>query len=67
MKKVYTITVFALAFFFFILGRLINLKIFGTDFFDAPNGERYNQLNLDIYLPILFYYYRYTFPLRHIE
>lgn len=54
MKKIYTIVVFTLAFFFFILGRLINLKVFGTDFFNAPNGERYNQLNLDIYLPILF-------------
>jgi hypothetical protein len=54
MKKIYTIVVFILAFFFFILGRLINLKVFGTDFFNAPNGERYNQLNLDIYLPILF-------------
>ncbi len=30
------------------------MKVFGTDFFNAPNGERYNQLNLDIYLPILF-------------
>jgi hypothetical protein len=54
MKKIYTIVVFTLAFFFFILGRLINQKVFGTDFFNAPNGERYNQLNLDIYLPILF-------------
>ena len=54
MKIVYTNVIFTLAFFLFILGTLINLKVFGTVFFNATNIERHNKLNLDIFLPILF-------------
>ena len=54
MKKKYTFISFALAGFFFILGKLIDSSIFGSDIFNYPNGIMYNELHLNLYIPIFF-------------
>ena len=54
MKKKYTFISFALAGYFFILGKLIDSSIFGSDIFNYPNGIMYNELHLNLYIPIFF-------------